>query len=46
MYGKHISESKTKTMVFKKGPEENDAEVYVDGIKIKNCYHVYELRYT
>ena len=32
----HINDSKTKTMVFGKKPEENDAEVYVNGNKIEN----------
>jgi len=30
-YAMYINEGQTKTMVFEKTPEENDAEVYVDG---------------
>jgi len=32
----HINEGKTKTMVFGKRPEENDAGMYVDGNKVEN----------
>ena len=35
-YVMHTNERKTKTMVFGKRPEENDAEVCVNGNKIEN----------
>ena len=35
-YGMHINVEKTKTVVFGKKPEENDAEVNIDGQAIEN----------